>query len=287
MTANREWKPTTFLSYTRTVESSSRAAYILTDAGPAYFKAINNPEGEQVLACDWFGTQLARRFGLQTFDVAMIELTDIDEIPLDENTFAQPGVSFVTRKESGSTMDGRKALASIENPEDIPRIIVFDTWVRNCDRHAPGMGRDGQARINMDNLFLSEEGAGKGKFILKAIDHGHIFTCGRRINRNLAFIENTREEKLYGLFPFFRDFVTVETLAQAATDLRNVRSSMWADLLRSIPDEWSISDEARLAIDRFLLERASFVVDNIEEMASKELRSDVSDGGSEEEKKYE
>jgi hypothetical protein len=282
LTANQDWNPQTFLSYIRTVKSSSRVALIRTDDNEAYLKAINNPEGEQVLACDWFGTKLARRFGLKTFDVAMLELTDLDEIPLDEGIFAQPGLAFVSRAEDGNTMGGQKTLRHVENLKDIPRIVIFDTWVRNCDRYAPEMGREGQARMNLDNLFLSTEGASKGKFVLKAIDHGHIFTCGKRLNRNLAFIQHTREEKLYGLFPFLREYVTVEGLTEAAKPLIDARSNMWADLLRSIPDEWGMSDEARQAIDEFLLERARFVVDNIEEMARKELRLDMSSQDSEE-----
>jgi hypothetical protein len=56
---------------------------IQTDAGATYLKAINNPEGPHVLACDLFGTQLARRFGLRTFDVTVLEIGDLDEIPLN------------------------------------------------------------------------------------------------------------------------------------------------------------------------------------------------------------
>ena len=69
---NQRWQPQTVLRYVRTVRSSSRTAFVQTDAGGAYLKAVNNPEGPHVLACDWFGTHLARRFGLPTFDVAVV-----------------------------------------------------------------------------------------------------------------------------------------------------------------------------------------------------------------------
>ena len=95
-------------------------------------------------------------------------------------------------------MGGLRALTSVENIEDIARIVVFDTWVRNCDRYAPGWGRDGQPRINLDNLFLSEDGAPEGKFMLKPIDHGHIMTCGKAVTRDLANIDATKDERLYG-----------------------------------------------------------------------------------------
>jgi hypothetical protein len=272
----------------RTVASSSRVAVIYTDAGLTYLKAMNNPEGPQVLACDWFGTQLARRFGLHTFDVAVLELIELDEIPLDESTLAQPGPAFVSRGEEGIPMGAHKALANVENLGDIARLIVFDTWIRNCDRYGPGLGHKGKARINTDNLFLSTEGAPEGKFILKAIDHGHILTCGRTLNRSLAYIENTQEERLYGLFPFFQGQVTADEIGEAAKGLKDVQSDLWEDLLRSIPVNWGISDEAMQAIDRFLVERARFLVDNIRAMAHRELYPgvlDFTEGGSHEQER--
>lgn len=145
--ADSVWQPTTFLRYVRTVASSSRTALIQTDTGAAYLKAINNPEGPHVLACDWFGTQLARRFGLRTFDVAVLEIGDLDEIPLN-GSLAQPGTAFVSRAEEGITMGGHRALSNVENIGDIPRLVVFDTWVRNCDRYAPNWKPDGNDAFN-------------------------------------------------------------------------------------------------------------------------------------------
>ena len=131
-----DWRPTTFLRYIETVESSSRTAIIETDEGRAYLKAINNPQGVHVLACDWLGTKLARRFGLHTFDVAVLYLTEDDEIPLDDG-FAGLGPAFVARAENdeSGTLGGERTLANVTNLEDLARIIVFDTWTKNCDRY--------------------------------------------------------------------------------------------------------------------------------------------------------
>lgn len=265
------WRPTTFLRYVRTVASSSRVALINTDAGPSYLKAINNPQGPHILACDWLGTRLARRFGLRTFDVAVLELTELDEIPLDQGVLAEPGPAFVARAEQGSTMGGPKALSSVENIDDIARLIVFDTWVRNCDRYGPGLGRGGEARVNLDNLFLSTEDAPEGKFILKAIDHGHVLTCGGAIDRRLAHIDNTQDERLYGLFPFFRGYVSAEEIEEAGTFLSNVTNELWSDLLAAIPAAWGVSNEGLRAIDRFLLARALFLTDNLHRIVHSEL----------------
>jgi len=122
------------------------------------------------------------------------------------------------------------------------------------------------------NLFLSEEGAESGKFILKAIDHGHIFSCGKPLSPSLANIANVKDEQLYGLYPFFRPFVTIDRIAQIASEeMSNVQVDLWEDLINSVPAAWQISPEANLAISRLLLERARFLADNIEAMARKAL----------------
>jgi hypothetical protein len=273
------WQPTTFVSFTRTVASSSRTALIQTDAGAAYLKAINNPEGPHVLACDWFGTDLARRFGLRTFDISILELTDLDEIPINGAT-AQQGPSFVARAEEGMTMGGHQALSDADNLDDLIWIIAFDTWVRNCDRYGPGYGAMGGVRMNLDNLFLSTEGAPDGRFVLKAIDQGHIFTCGRPLSPRLADIENIQDERVYGLFPSFLGHLTIEPLEMVVEFFRDARTSLWEDLLASIPAQWEVSAEARQAIDRFLLGRAQFLSDNFSEMLRGELPEGILDSDS-------
>lgn len=247
------WQPTHFRRYIETIESSSLTAVIETDAGRAFLKAINNPYGVHILACDWIGTKLAHRFGLKTFDIAILELTEDDEIPLNDRTIAAPGPAFVTMAEIGQPMGGEALLQQIENAEDIAKFIVFDTWVRNCDRYAPGFGKDEKPRVNADNLFLSTDGAPEGKLILKAIDHGHIFTCGRPLTSKLANIETIKDERLYGYFPFFRDIATVEQLSKFATELAEKRSKRCAGLLNDLPDTWEVSNETKQAINRLLL----------------------------------
>lgn len=280
------WKPTTFLRYVCTVQSSSRTALIETDAGAAYLKAINNPEGVHILACDWFGTHLARRFGLPTFDVAVLELMELDEIPIND-MLAQNGSSFVSREEDGITMGGEKALENVTNHDILAKIIVFDTWTRNCDRYAPDYGKNGAPRINLDNLFLSSEGAEKGKFVLKPIDFGHIITCGRELTSRLADIANIRDERIYGFFPFFKSHVSREQIIQESETLKGVDSKMWRDLLQEIPDDWQVRNETKSAIDRFLKDRARFLAENFSRILPAEPKQAELDFTTEEENENE
>lgn len=252
------WQPTTFLRFIETVESSSRTAIIETDAGRAYLKAINNPQGVHVLACDLLGTQLARRFGLQTLDAAVLILAVDDEIPLDGG-HAQKGPAFVTRGEEGESLGGEKALSKIENIDDLAKIIIFDTWTKNCDRYGPGLGKNSTARENRDNLFLSAEDAPDGQFILKPIDFGHIITCGRELTPRIANIDNIREERVYGNFPFFKNHVSRDRIIEESERLKTFGKENWQDLIANLPDDWNVNNETRQALDKFLAGRAGFL----------------------------
>ncbi|MBI4750592.1 MAG: hypothetical protein HY774_19075 [Acidobacteria bacterium] len=268
------WNPTKIIRYVKTVDSSSRTAIVHTDAGRAYLKATNNPEGRHILACDWLGTKLAHEFGLQTFDAAILNITEEDQIPIQGTILAEVGAAFVTRSEVGIPMGQLRALTGVANTEDVARLVVFDTWVRNCDRYAPGL-RQGKPRSNADNVFLSME---TGTLVLKAIDHGHILTCGKPLSSRLAHIEFVQESKLYGLFPFFLGSVTAEDIDREAKRLKDIRPQFWQTILRHLPVEWDVSDTTKQAIDQFLSDRAQFLIKRIGEIAAQELSSTLQEG---------
>ncbi len=76
------WQPTTFLRFLRGMDTSMGTARIETDAGPAYVKALGNRQGPHPLACEWVATELARWFGLPTFETAIMRIdATTDEIP--------------------------------------------------------------------------------------------------------------------------------------------------------------------------------------------------------------
>jgi len=176
-----------------------RTAEIVTDAGRAYIKAMGNPEGPHALACEYVGTQLARWFGLRTFDFALMSIGEMDEIQLHEGHFAVPGPAFITRAEEGDNWSGREdVLRRVHNLEMIPKLVVFDTWTRNCDRHPPDTTK---RRPNYDNVFLSGERAPAGRFEIVAMDHTHCFTCGKSLNERIATIERIKDERVFACFP--------------------------------------------------------------------------------------
>ena len=97
-------------------------------------KALGNHGGPHLLAAEWIGTHLARWFGLPTFDFGLITVTADDEIQFLNGQRALPGPAFITARASrvwcGAAPAG--ALEKLVNPEDVGKLVLFDTSTRNC-----------------------------------------------------------------------------------------------------------------------------------------------------------
>ena len=144
----------------RSADTSTGATEVTTDAGRAYIKPMGNRQGPHVLATDWVGTHLAKWFGLSTFEIAILTLEDDDVYDLPREAKAKPGPAFAAKAMAGDPW-GKSGLQLdvLVNPEDITRMVVFDTWTLNCDRHY----HDQTVRKpNYDNVYLSSEGVEPG-----------------------------------------------------------------------------------------------------------------------------
>ena len=86
------WHPQSFRRFEQAFASSTYPARIVTDAGPAFIKVINNPLGPHVLVREWVGTSLAHWFGLPTFDFAILELDELDKFFLHDNRIQDEGI---------------------------------------------------------------------------------------------------------------------------------------------------------------------------------------------------
>jgi hypothetical protein len=265
------WRPTTIRRFIRGFPSSARTALVETDAGQGYLKAMGGPDGPHTLAAELIGTQLAHWFELPTLDWAIIDVDEIDEIPFvdkdgNRTGSAASGPAFITRAEEGNTWSGGdRELNRLANPQDLGRLVVFDTWVLNCDRHCPPKEDSfDQPRINRNNVFLSAEGAPEGQFILKAIDHTHCFTCGREWTKRLSQIDRIKEPRVFGLFPAFRTFLDRRAIIEVAANLRTVKKAEVNQMIRRIPDQWKVGEELRQAIVDLVVQRAEFVAQTID-----------------------
>ena len=230
----------------------------------AYLKAIGNPAGSHVLACEWVGSQLARWFGLSTFDFGLIRIEEEDEIPLGDGFLAESGAAFVSAKEPGFPWPGtQKFLDLLLNPEDVARMVVFDTWVLNADRFRPqGM----QRKPNRENVFLSTRDDILDRYRLLAIDHTHCFANGAELSVKVRSLQYVRDGRLYGLFPEFEPYFLARYAKQAIEKFREISTTMIDRVLASVPPEWGVRENALSALGDLLLERARWLADGADEI---------------------
>lgn len=258
-----DWCPQTVLRFITAFPSSTSPALVETDCGEGYLKALGNPQGPHALACELVGTILARKMGLKTLEFAIITLGEEDEIPLGNGKLAESGPAFVTKAEKGATWGGKeRELKMLSNPEDVSRLIVFDTWVLNFDRRYP----DEDARHpNYNNVFLSEDNAPEGQFVLKAIDHTHCFDRIPELTPKISAIDRIKDARVYGRFAAFERFIEVTGVISAIADLKAVTQDDIGQAVDSIPLEWEVKMQARSSLSDLLWRRAMFVAENIME----------------------
>lgn len=255
------WQPTEIRRWIKAFPTSASTVLVETDVGPGYLKPLGNREGPHILGCEFVATQLASWFGLSTLDFALIDVTSDDEIWLFDETNAEPGKAFITRAENAEPWGGNpKQLKKLLNVSDISRLVVFDTWTLNCDRHS--VSRAGTPRINRDNVLLTSE-PDEGKLLLKAMDHTHCFSCGRALTKKIRFDATLKDERLFGLFPEFRKFLKKEYVEAAVTDLQKIDRQTVEQMISPIPTEWDIHRDVKDALADLILGRAQYVASTI------------------------
>ena len=255
------WNPTRLMAVAGSVDTSTGATEVTTDAGCAFIKPMGNRQGPHVLATDWVGTHLAKWLGLATFDVAILMLTADDTFPLPRGFTAHPGPAFATRAQKGEPWGSTGLqLDTIVNPEDVTRLVIFDTWTLNCDRHHYDLSA---RRSNPDNVYLSSEGVKSGQRRLIAMDHGLCFIrSGEDISPKLSHIGKVQDSNVYGLFPEFRKRLRQDIIEQCISRLRNMDLETAVAIIESIPKEWDVTRESRRAWSELIHRRAGFVAAN-------------------------
>lgn len=254
------WQPRTILRFIQALPTSTNVVRVDTDAGEGFLKAMGNPEGPHVLACELVGTLLAEWLGLPTLEHALVRVTPDDEIPLARGGLAAPGPAFITKAEDGFPWGGdEETLRRLRQPKDISRLVVFDTWVRNCDRYRPEPNR----RVNRDNVFLAWQTEPERVLVLKAIDHTHAFTCGRDLTRHISHLQQIRDTMVFGRFPEFEPFLDPEDVQDVAARLVQMETPAADRFVARVPVEWQVEAPVREAWSRFIVERAAFVAANM------------------------
>jgi hypothetical protein len=134
-----DWTPHAILLEIQPCGTSSLAVEVETDQGPGFLKCLSDKVDPDELVCELIGTRLAKAFGLKVPDFALIPVSDDPPFTLANGAKIRPGRGFISRKVSGEPLANSVAgLLSLENPADLARLVVFDTWTVNCDRYRPG-----------------------------------------------------------------------------------------------------------------------------------------------------
>lgn len=241
--------------------SSTNVVIVETDIGPGFVKVMGNPAGDHCLACDFICTQLAEWLGLPTLDYGLVEIdAKIDEIRLYNGSMARSGPAFITRTERGEPWDGsKKQLDRVCNPDDIARLVVFDTWVMNGDRQSSLIRKP-------DNVLLSMERGEAGKPRLVAIDHTHCLTDSTGTEVDLTKTGSADVTEVFGLFREFRSFLNRSGVREIAGRLNSLDSATVTGIVESIPVEWRVPKRARNRLIKLIIQRAARTADTIEEL---------------------
>lgn len=256
------WNPTRLLEFVESYDTSMGTTKFKSDASLAFIKVMGNRHGPHGLASELVGSSLAKWFGLTVPDFTIFRLPADACFDLPRGNRAQPGPAFLSRHVPGHTWGGSaEELQELENPTDVTRLVVFDTWLRNCDRYPPDPA---VRRPNYNNVYLADA-VNPGSSRLIAIDHTHCFDCGRDLTVRLADIDKTRDERTYGLFPAFVSLLNRAELTWCKVMLESLTRETVVEILASVPREWEVSPDVSAAWCDQILQRADFICGKIED----------------------
>ncbi len=261
-------------AFVRRFATQSQAAHVDTDCGEYVIKAMNNRDGPPVLIAEWVGSMAARWLGVDIPDFAVVELTDVVDVPLDGDgrTMAEPGPCFGSKLIEAAGWNGDAgALEAVENQAMIPAIVVLDTWLINLDRFC--RKPDGASRFNNPgNLLLTTNEAGKGRFRLVAIDFGHALSGPSWSARRLSNIGTITDDTIYGRFPTFRAYMRRSWVETVTARLREFNEGVAGGFLADIPSECGLASGEPEAVGKFLQRRAAHTADKFDDMIHEDDR---------------
>ena len=254
------WQPSRLVRVERSFDTSMGTTRIKTDASLAYIKTMGNRQGPHALASELVASLLAKWFGLAVPDFSIMHLPEESCFELPRGVSTEAGPAFVSRHVEGRTWQGSvDELRELENETDITRLMVFDTWVRNCDRHPPDLNA---RNPNYANVYLGNTDR-TDRSRLYAIDHTHCFDCGRDFTERLSDIGKVKDQATYGLFPAFVPFIDDGELHWCMSLLRSLTREMVDGMVSQIPGEWQVDAGAGSALASQIHGRAGFIADRI------------------------
>ena len=235
-------------------------------------KFQNNPQHRRVLVNELLGTGLARRLGLPTAPVAIIEVSEelirlTPELAMElprQRVPCQPGLQFGSRYPG----DPRRMtlydflpdeqLLRVENLHSFAGMLVFDKWTCNTNGRQTLFFR-GTANQKQAGDSSGEDGDGAGStvmpYITVMIDQGFCFNAGEW---------NFPDAPLRGLYArnrVYQGVIGMESFAPWLTLLeKQMTERTLEEIMRQIPPSWYEDDyDAVLRLSEQLLRRCSLV----------------------------
>jgi hypothetical protein len=208
-------------------------------------KFQNNPQHRRILVNELLGTRLARRLGLPTVPVEIIDVSEelirlTPELAVEQPRAripCQPGLQFGSRYPG----DPRRLtlhdflpderLREVENLNDFAGMLVFDKWTCNTN---------GRQTV----FFYEDRGApaqAEWHYKARMIDQGFCFNVGEW---------NFPDAPLRGLYArncVYRGVIGMESFAPWIERLeKQVNERVWDQLIGEIPPEWYEDDRDAL-----------------------------------------
>lgn len=228
----------------------------IIDNEQAIIKTFCNRCGNRVLVNEFVCLEIAKILDLPIPDGGICIInndTDIERLLEDEKCLSDvEGIGFYSKKliKVSEIIDIEPKLArKIYNKKDIIKVIIFDHFIHNKDRH------DGNMLIG---IAKNEEGI---KFSI--IDHSHVFNMennwikinDQEYNEKDILIEN---EEVYQNFYNVVD-INLEALMNEARIFKNrLNRNVISDILDKVPREW-INDIKKEDILNYLLHRLNSI----------------------------
>lgn len=226
------WQPTVITRVIEPILSSTCVVKVATDGGIAFVKGMGNPQGNESLALELVGSELAAHLGLTVPPFAIVEVAGL-RIEMINGHAIDFGPAFISKALTGAPSDaGGTFLKRLANIQDVALLVAFDTWVRNIDRCPPPDYLDPTPK--WDNLFFTPL---KRRFKMVVFDHTHCFV-EEDLDAGLAGDQFVCDPQIYGAFPEFLPMLTERALRQACQLITRVDVGTIMEIIAAVPVSW-------------------------------------------------
>ncbi|MFP4303702.1 MAG: HipA family kinase [Rhodosalinus sp.] len=244
----RVWRPTRVLRVLEVLNTSTRPLRVQTDEGAALAKYMGNRQGLDALCAELISAELLKLLHLDTPEHAVVWM-EAFEVP-EKEVQVQAGPAFLTRwQETAMTFSGSgELLKRIGNPDAIPQVLVFDTWVRNLDRFVASPDSAGE---NLDNLLFVPDG---NRIRMLVIDHSHAFsetTLEDGIDE-----EWWQDRTICGTLPNFAEFLREDSLHTSLDKICEINAGQLNEIMENVPYEWGLTMRTKERLVDGLLQKA-------------------------------